>query len=249
MRSVEAWGLATQAAASQAPNFAVRARRRRRRRRRPAGAGRPPFPPPPPAQKMNKPAALLFAAAIALGSLCGATLVTFSNLAPRRDTAGRIINAHDGCTRRYTPGAPFYVRRATGQRKRAAQAQQTTPPPPTPASPVPCDGLPRVQRNGEDLGLRGLHLRGEQQHQRVGVARLVQRLVGARGHRVPQPLRRLPRVHGARSEARAARETGPTALRARRPYPSAPPPAIFYLRSTFARRRSSTRARGCLCCG
>jgi hypothetical protein len=49
-------------------------------------------------------------AALLFGSLCGATLVTFSNLVPRRDTAGRIMNAHDGCTRRYTPGAPFYVR-------------------------------------------------------------------------------------------------------------------------------------------
>jgi hypothetical protein len=40
--------------------------------------------------------------------LAAAKLVTFSNVAPRLDATGSIINAHDGTTRRYTPGGPFY---------------------------------------------------------------------------------------------------------------------------------------------
>jgi hypothetical protein len=35
-------------------------------------------------------------------------LVTFSNTAPRLDTGGAILNAHDGTTRRYSPNAPFF---------------------------------------------------------------------------------------------------------------------------------------------
>lgn len=37
-----------------------------------------------------------------------AKLVTFSNTAPRTDTSGNILTAHDGTTRRYAPGQPFY---------------------------------------------------------------------------------------------------------------------------------------------
>ena len=45
---------------------------------------------------------------IALLGAASARLITFSNIAPRRDTGGNIINAHDGTTRRYAPGGRFY---------------------------------------------------------------------------------------------------------------------------------------------
>ena len=50
-------------------------------------------------------------AAALLGALLGAAsakVVTFSNAQPRLDATGGIINAHDGTTRRYAPGGPFY---------------------------------------------------------------------------------------------------------------------------------------------
>ena len=34
--------------------------------------------------------------------------VTFSNVLPRLDATGSIIDAHDGTTRRYSPGGPFF---------------------------------------------------------------------------------------------------------------------------------------------
>lgn len=34
--------------------------------------------------------------------------VTFSNTSPRFDASGNILNAHDGPTRQYSPGGPFY---------------------------------------------------------------------------------------------------------------------------------------------
>jgi len=39
---------------------------------------------------------------------CAAAPVTFSNSLPRRSAAGAIMNAHDGTTRRYTPGGRFF---------------------------------------------------------------------------------------------------------------------------------------------
>ena len=60
--------------------------------------------------------AQLSAAALALLLLAAALaprpsesrLVAFSNVAPRLDAQGRIMNAHDGTTRRYAPGGRFY---------------------------------------------------------------------------------------------------------------------------------------------
>lgn len=37
-----------------------------------------------------------------------ARLVTFSNVEPRRDAGGAIMNAHDGTTRRFSPGGAFF---------------------------------------------------------------------------------------------------------------------------------------------
>jgi hypothetical protein len=45
---------------------------------------------------------------LVLVSACAAKLVTFSNVAPRVNMTGAIMNAHDGTTRRYTPGGRFY---------------------------------------------------------------------------------------------------------------------------------------------
>jgi hypothetical protein len=44
----------------------------------------------------------------ALMSACTAKLITFSNSAPRRAANGSIMNAHDGTTRRFTPGGRFF---------------------------------------------------------------------------------------------------------------------------------------------
>ena len=49
-----------------------------------------------------------FPAALALLAATTAKLVNFSNIQPRLDATGSIINAHDGTTRRYSPGGPFY---------------------------------------------------------------------------------------------------------------------------------------------
>jgi hypothetical protein len=43
-----------------------------------------------------------------LASHVSALLVNFSNVAPRLDSQGHIMNAHDGTTRRYEPGGRFY---------------------------------------------------------------------------------------------------------------------------------------------
>lgn len=45
---------------------------------------------------------------LAFFAAASAKLVTFSNIQPRLDATGSIINAHDGTTRRYSPGGPFY---------------------------------------------------------------------------------------------------------------------------------------------
>jgi hypothetical protein len=47
---------------------------------------------------------------LAAFTITSAKLVSFSNVLPRRDTSGAIMNAHDGTTRRYGSGAlnPFY---------------------------------------------------------------------------------------------------------------------------------------------
>ena len=53
-------------------------------------------------------APLRLALLAALAARSSARLVTFSNVAPRLDSQGRIMNAHDGTTRRYAPGGRFY---------------------------------------------------------------------------------------------------------------------------------------------
>lgn len=49
--------------------------------------------------------------ALVLPALCAGKLVTFSNVKPRLDSKGAIINAHDGTTQRFgsrTAGPFFY---------------------------------------------------------------------------------------------------------------------------------------------
>ena len=61
------------------------------------------------AGEMARSAAALLAPLALLASLAAGKLVTFSNVEPRRNASGSIINAHDGTTRRYGgPGSPFY---------------------------------------------------------------------------------------------------------------------------------------------
>jgi hypothetical protein len=46
---------------------------------------------------------------LVLPALCAGKLVTFSNVKPRLDSKGAIINAHDGTTQRFgSQTGPFY---------------------------------------------------------------------------------------------------------------------------------------------
>lgn len=48
------------------------------------------------------------AAAAAVVALASAAPVSFSNIKPRLDTSGKIMNAHDGTTRQFSPGGPWF---------------------------------------------------------------------------------------------------------------------------------------------
>jgi hypothetical protein len=55
---------------------------------------------------MSAVGALAFALAFALGD---ARSITFDNLSPRRDTRGRIMDAHDGTIQRFHGKGPYFM--------------------------------------------------------------------------------------------------------------------------------------------
>ena len=58
---------------------------------------------------MAPPSLLLRALAAPAALLACAKLVTFSNVAPRRDASGEILNSHDGTTQRFGGAGAFWA--------------------------------------------------------------------------------------------------------------------------------------------